>query len=310
VCEECGGLIERDGEHRCVRAARLGQVAPGPGPCSPDTTTSTEPAQRGQEPTRQRSQLRAVAIPSEHGGWGLTAEPVLLGLLVAPGIAGGALGAAAVVAFLARTPLKVVLVDRWRHRHLPRTGLAIRVLLIEAVVLAALVALAAVRGGGSWWEPMLAAAPLVAVQLWFDMRSRSRRLLPELCGATGIASVAAVIARAGGRGWAVAFGLWIVLGARDIASIPFARAQVQRVKGHAVPTRESDLAQLAATVLVVAAWAADLLPWIAAVAVVVVSVGQLFWVRARPPRVRVLGIAQLLVGLAITLITAAAIRYR
>lgn len=32
VCDECGALIERNGEHRCVRAARLGHVDPGPGP--------------------------------------------------------------------------------------------------------------------------------------------------------------------------------------------------------------------------------------------------------------------------------------
>jgi YwiC-like protein len=63
---------------------------------------------------RQRAAWRAMAIPDEHGGWGLTAEPVLLGLLVAPSWAGAALAVAAFVAFLVRTPLKVVLVDRWR----------------------------------------------------------------------------------------------------------------------------------------------------------------------------------------------------
>jgi hypothetical protein len=65
-----------------------------------------------------------VALPSEHGGWSLTLEPVALGLLVAPSWPGLALGAAALVAFVARTPLKVVLVDRWRHRWLARTRLA------------------------------------------------------------------------------------------------------------------------------------------------------------------------------------------
>ena len=59
-------------------------------------------------------------IPSEHGGWGLTLEPALLGLLVAPSIAGGALAIAAFLAFLVRTPLKVLLVDRRRHRELDR----------------------------------------------------------------------------------------------------------------------------------------------------------------------------------------------
>ena len=35
----------------------------------------------------ERSMLRSVAVPTEHGGWGLTAEPVVLGLAVAPSAA-------------------------------------------------------------------------------------------------------------------------------------------------------------------------------------------------------------------------------
>jgi hypothetical protein len=70
---------------------------------------------------RPRPAWRAIALPDEHGGWGLTAEPVLLGLLVAPSWAGAALAVAAFLAFLVRTPLKLVLVDRWRHRWLERS---------------------------------------------------------------------------------------------------------------------------------------------------------------------------------------------
>jgi hypothetical protein len=102
-----------------------------------------------------RAPLRTVALPHEHGGWGLTLEPVLLGLLVAPSVAGGALGAAAVLAFLVRTPLKVVGVDWWRHRHLPRTRLAARVAALE---LAAMAALVSVRRAGR--RPRLVAAAI------------------------------------------------------------------------------------------------------------------------------------------------------
>ena len=70
---------------------------------------------------------RSVAVPTEHGGWSLTAEPALLGLLVAWSMPGLALGVAAMVAFMARTPLKLVLIDRFRHRSLPRTRLAARI---------------------------------------------------------------------------------------------------------------------------------------------------------------------------------------
>ena len=104
-----------------------------------------------------RALWRAVAVPPEHGGWGLTLEPVVLGLLARPGLPGLALGAAAFVAFLARTPLKVVLVDRRRGRWLARSRLALQVLGVEAVVLVALVGAAtarrrrARRGSPSGW---------------------------------------------------------------------------------------------------------------------------------------------------------------
>ena len=81
-------------------------------------------AQRTAEPSAPRSPLRSVALPAEHGGWGLTLEPGLLGLLIAPSVAGACIAAAAMVAFLARTPLKLAAIDRRRCRDLARTRLA------------------------------------------------------------------------------------------------------------------------------------------------------------------------------------------
>ncbi|MDX2007394.1 MAG: hypothetical protein SFU83_19325 [Meiothermus sp.] len=37
------------------------------------------------QPNNTKVPLRSVALPNEHGGWGFTLEPILLGLLVAPG---------------------------------------------------------------------------------------------------------------------------------------------------------------------------------------------------------------------------------
>jgi hypothetical protein len=75
-------------------------------------------------------------------------------------------------------------------------GIAVRVALVELLVLAILVAVVAL-GADDWFGvPLLAASPLVAIELWFDMRSRGRRLLPELAGTVGIGSVAAAISLA------------------------------------------------------------------------------------------------------------------
>ncbi|MYL03022.1 MAG: hypothetical protein F4011_02430, partial [Acidimicrobiaceae bacterium] len=175
----------------------------------------------GERVDRTRNPIRAVAVPSEHGGWGLTIEPGLLGLLVAPSVAGACLAVAALVLFVLRTPLELVLVDRRRHRRLPRTRMAERVAAVESVLLAAVVVVAAVTAHDSrWWIPAAVAAPLVAVELAYDIRSRRRRLVPELTGAVAIAAVAAVVVIAGDGDPRLAAGLWLILAARVTTSIP------------------------------------------------------------------------------------------
>lgn len=256
-----------------------------------------------------RSALRAVSVPSEHGGWGLTAEPVLLGLLVAPSISGALLGTGAMVAFLARTPFKVALVDHWRHRRLPRTVLAERVAAGELAGVALLAAVIALRTGYAWWAPLVGALPLVAVQMLFDMRSRGRRLVPELCGALGVSSVAAAIARAGGAGWLLSVGLWAVLAARSIAAIPFVRAQVLRSKGRVARTGPVAVAQAVALVVVAGAWLAGSLPLASAVTVAALAGWAMWSLRLRPPAVAVLGASQLVFGLAVVLVTAGWVRF-
>ena len=256
---------------------------------------------------RSRPAWRAAALPDEHGGWGLTAEPALLGLLVAPSWAGAALAVAAFVAFLVRTPLKLVLVDRWRHRWLPRTALAARVAAVEVVVLGALAAVAWLRAGGAWLVPVALAAPLVAVELWFDMRSRGRRLVPELCGAVGMAALAAAVALAGGAPASLAVASWLVLAARSIATLPFVRVQIVRLRRGTGPVASSDRAQVAGSAVALAAAAVDPDVVAGAAFVLVLAVLQARWVRRPPVPAKVLGFRQLGLGLGLVAVTAAGV---
>ena len=69
----------------------------------------------------------------------------------------------------------------------------------ELAVLSGLIALALALVNGRFWMPALVAGPLVLVQLGFEARSRGRRLIPELAGAVGVCSVAAMSALADGE---------------------------------------------------------------------------------------------------------------
>ncbi len=247
-----------------------------------------------------RNPIRAVAMPSEHGGWGLTIEPGLLGLLVAPSLAGACLAVAALVLFVLRTPLELALVDRRRHRRLPRTRLAERVAAAELVLLAALVAVAAIMAADSrWWIPAVAAAPLVAVELAYDIRSRRRRLVPELTGAVAIAAVAAAVVIAGDGDPRLAAGLWLILAARVTTSIPHVRAQIDRLHERDRQPRLTVLTDMASVALAVAAVAVDERLIVGAVALVALVVVQ--GVRRRRPvaPVKIIGIGQMVFGFAV-----------
>ena len=252
-----------------------------------------------------RSDWRAVAMPSEHGGWGLTLEPVLLGLIVAWSGAGVALGIAAFTAFLLRTPAKLVAVDVRRGRWLDRSRLALRIALIELVILGAAVAVVvAAAAGWSWLLPVAVAGPLVAIELAFDIRSRGRRLLPELCGAIGIAAVVPSIVLAADRSIGLAVGVWLVLAARAVGSIPFVRVQIMRLRRGQGPVRHSDLAQLSAVAVAVLAVLADRRLLAGLVGVVLLSLTQYVWVRRPPIPAKQVGLRQMAMGAALVAVTA------
>lgn len=262
----------------------------------------------------ERGAWRAVALPSEHGGWGLTLEPVLLGLAAVWSVAGLAIGVAAFLAFLARTPLKLVLVDRRRDRALPRTRRALLVASVEVVALASLAAFALARSGAVWLIPVAVAAPFVGVQLVFDARSRGRRLVPELCGAAGIAAAAAAIVVAGAGTAAsaadgrLAAALWLVLVARAVAAIPAVRCQILRLRRGEVRPHTSDLAQLAGVALAVIAVVVERRALAGAIAMVVIAVVHAIAVRRPAPAAKVIGLRQMALGLALVAVTALGVR--
>lgn len=207
--------------------------------------------------------VKSVALPTEHGGWGITLEPVLLGLLVAPSWAGAGVALATAGAFLARHPFKIVTADRRRGRRFARTPVA------EAFTLAyALVALSgfllalAVAPSYEFLLPLMLAAPLGAVQLFYDAAGHSRGLLPEVAGSTAMASVAACIALAGGASPLVAMGLWVVLAARFVPAILYVRARLVKLHGKAAARWPSLLAHASALALVSALAWVKAAPWL------------------------------------------------
>jgi len=242
---------------------------------------------------------RAIALPVEHGGWGFLAEPVILGLVLAPSAAGACLAVAALAAFLARHPLRLLLLDRRRGARYPRTALAERVAAGYALLALGHLAGALALASAPFWPPLGAAAPLGLVALAFDARGRSREALPEAAGAVALGAAATAIALAGGASAGPAWSAWALLALRAVTSVLYVRARIRLDRGLAAGPRAVHVGHAAALAGAVGLAAAGGAPWLAPL-VFLVLLARSGWGLSsarRPVRPQALGFQELAFGL-------------
>ena len=174
------------------------------------------------------TRIRAVALPAEHGGWALIIEPVVLGLLVAPSLAGLFIGAASLACFLARHPLKLAAADRLKKRVLKRTSLADRFALLYLTLALVFFAIAFASANHQFILPFIIAGPFVVIQLLYDAKGQGRRLTPEIAGALAVGSISTAIALAAGWSKPAAFALWVIVACRHVPTILYLRVLLSR----------------------------------------------------------------------------------
>ena len=178
--------------------------------------------------SQQAISIRAVALPAEHGGWALILEPIVLGLLVAPSLAGLLIGAGAFACFLARHPIKLAIGDRRKPHVLKRTSFADRFALLYLTLAVVFFAFVVANAKKESLLPLVVAVPLVLVQLIYDGLGHSRKLIPEIAGAVAVGSISAAIALAGGWPKTTAYALWIIIACRHVPTILYLRVVLSR----------------------------------------------------------------------------------
>jgi len=172
-----------------------------------------------------------------------------------------------VAVFLSRQPLKVALEDTRHRRRVPRTRLAWAI--ATGYLLAGAVALAgATRASAhNFWPIALLAAPLAAVQLWYDSRGASRGVVPELAGAKALGAVTGAAGVAAGLTWPLALSLWASALVCVLPAIVTIRERVQRLHGQPPDERGPLAAHLLALACACGLAVLDLMPWgVAAIA--------------------------------------------
>ena len=197
-------------------------------------------------------QMWHVVLPKEHGGWSLALEPLVLGLVAAPSVAGAALAAAVLAGFFLRRPLKIFLGGTGDDRRPAVFGAVVGL----GVLAVAALALAAMLTAPSRLWPLLPAALAGAVFAWFDSRNEGREAAAELAGASAFAFVPAALAAAAGWAPAPALALAAVMAGRSVPTVMMVRAYLRRLKGQPVsrlPAVAASFAALAGFILLMRA---------------------------------------------------------
>lgn len=275
------------------------------------TSTSekhADPAVTGTQPRpQQQRRLRAVALPVEHGGWGFLFEPLLLGLLVAPSLAGAGVAIFFVALFLLRHPLRLALGDWRKGQRYPRTRTAERVVLVYGTLATAGLLLVLALGQAASLLPFLLCSPLAAIYFVYDMLKQGRELLPEISGAIALSASAPVLALAAEWPVQAALLLWLIPIARNLGSILYVRARLQLERTGTTRRWPALLANLAIVLLFAGlAWAGHL-PMLAAIAMLLLALrafaGLSRW--RRPARAQKIGFLEIGYGVLVVALAAA-----
>ena len=260
-----------------------------------------------QTRTKQGVRLKTIALPAEHGGWGLLFEPIALGLLSAPSIAGLYLALSAVGFFLARHPLTLVVLNR--KRSSPRTALARRFAALYLAIGVASFIGALLFTQHAFALPLLIASPFAVVQVVHDWTGRRRVLLSEIAGVIAISSLATAIALSGGWSVKTSLVLWAVLIARAVPAILYVRACLRRVRASAaspVPMLVAHVLAIVAVVGLAIANAAS--PWVLIALTLLAIRAVIGFKKAKTVTPKQLGFSEIAFG-AMTIIIVAASNY-
>lgn len=228
-------------------------------------------------------------------------EPIVLALLIAPSVAGSLIGAAAVLAFLARHPLKLFVQDMRRRKQFARTPICARLALAYAGASAMALFAAVTMSGSRVLLPLAAGAILALIQFALDLRQRGRSFVAEICGACATATTAAAITVASHRSWDVALALALLAASLTLPAILFVRA-VLRHERRATTIVLHVAAVIGAAIL----WQRGLTPAVAIAVMAMLLLRATIGLQTKAtPAAKIIGMREAIAGAAAVLIIAA-----
>lgn len=245
--------------------------------------------------TRQTIKL---VLPKEHGSWSLAMEPIVLGMLAAPSMAGGALAIAALAGFFLRRPLKLALSNKADSR---KTLAAVCSIALIALAVTALCVSAKAGGVAKLW-PLIPAAVAGIAFAWFDSRNESREEAAELFGTIAFGILPAAFAKIANWSLTESCALAAVMLSRSVPAVLLVRTYLRRGKGRTAPRAPALVGAGAGMLLNACLVAWHVAPWPAAVFATLFAT-RAFWLLHGKRRfsAKSIGMGELLLGVTMVL---------
>jgi hypothetical protein len=217
--------------------------------------------------------IETVFLPKEHGSWSLALEPLVLGLLIAPSPAGGALATAAFAGFLARRPLKTALTT---DRPARRRTAALTLAALGCLATTGLAEAAMLGGVAALW-PLLLVAPLGGLFAYFDAQNEARAAAAEIVGCSAFALLPTALATLAGWSAPAALALALIAFTRSLPTVLTLRFCLRSAKGESPsPALAPVCAAIAASALAFA-WSLRLVPMLSVAAATVLLLRSLWF---------------------------------
>ncbi len=254
--------------------------------------------------SKQKINLRSVALPAEHGGWGFLIEPIVLGLILAPTNPGILLAFAAFGMFLAHQPLKIAIKDYRKERRTLRTQWAERFALMYIGIAVVSFFFVFYISDSQFMIPLLIALPFAFVQAYFDFQNRSRHVIAEMSGTIAIAAIAPILLLLDDWAFDKAMLVWLVLLGRNIPSILYVRVRLRLERAKEPSLTPAWLSHIVALVIITGLSLAGYVP-LGAIGAIMVLTGRALWGVShyrKPVKPVQVGVGEIIFGLLYVLI--------
>ncbi len=250
-----------------------------------------------------KSNLKFVALPREHGSWGLTFEPLTLALIVGFSQEGILLFLGATFAFLAHQPARVLLTETSQHKW--------------AWIFLFLYSFLAAVFGFFYLQmatlqqalPTLVAIGLMFLYLIAEYFNLHRALLTELMGSVAMGLIALSIVLSANWPWNKAWPFLILLFLRSLSTILYVHFRLKLDRKKVASAFWAELWQFLTLLLAIGLRYLKGIPFLAFLSVVVLSLRGLYGLSPwrKPMTVKQIGLAEFFYG--VLFVTFSAIGY-